>query len=274
MNSSDPFVLIRGGGDLGSGAAYRLFRCGIPVLITDLPYPLCVRRLVCFSEAIPRGRMMVDDLSAQRVDHSDDMWRIFQAGEIPVMADEDNLVSSSLHPLALVDARMMKTESDTKLTMAPLVIGLGPGFTAGVNCHAVVETNRGGNLGRVFWDGRAEENTGIPEKVGHYQAERVLRAPAAGLFHPLVEIGDHVAAGQVLFDVAGVNVRAIFKGVVRGLLAPGTRVSLNMKVGDIDPRDDPRLCYQISDKALSVGGGVVEAILTRPEIRNKLLCRV
>jgi xanthine dehydrogenase accessory factor len=242
------------------------------VIVTDLANPLCVRRLVCFSEAIHIGTMTIEGITARLVSSIVEIRPMIDSGEIPVMIDQTEPIQKRINPLVIVDARMFKTETDTRLTDAPLVIGLGPGFTAGGNCHAVVETNRGGNLGRVFWQGRAEDDTHIPESIGPYRTERVLRAPADGEFHPFVEIGSHVDAGQELFEVQGIVSTALFKGVVRGLLAERTMVTPDMKVGDIDPRDDENLCNQISDKALSVGGGVLEAVLSKPEIRKRLFC--
>jgi xanthine dehydrogenase accessory factor len=148
-----------------------------------------------------------------------------------------------------------------------LYIGLGPGFTAGVNCHAVVETNRGHRMGRVIWQGSAEADTGLPEQIAGQQAERVLRAPADGVLVNHFEIGAHVDGGQAVAEVAGKQVTAPFSGVLRGILYPGLKVYQGQKIGDLDPRDDPRLCALVSDKALAVGGGVLEAILTRPDLR-------
>ena len=157
---------------------------------------------------------------------------------------------------------MAKRNIDTHISDAPLVIALGPGFIAGVDCHAVVETNRGHRLGRVIWQGAAEANTGTPGIVAGKGRERVLRAPVTGVASWRVEIGDRVRERQILGDVAGHEIAAPFDGVVRGLIAPGTTVPVGLKIGDIDPRDDVESCFTISDKALAIGGGVLEAILT------------
>jgi xanthine dehydrogenase accessory factor len=157
---------------------------------------------------------------------------------------------------------MAKRNIDTTIDQAPLVIALGPGFTAGVDCHAVIETNRGHRLGRVIWQGAAEANTGTPGLVGGKGVERVLRAPVAGIVSWRVDIGDRVREGEIMGDVAGIAIKAPFDGVVRGLIAPGTAVPERLKIGDVDPRGDVEACYTISEKALAIGGGVLEAILT------------
>jgi len=175
-----------------------------------------------------------------------------------------------LKPDVIVDARLLKTIVNHRVDQIPLLIGLGPGFTAGINCHAVVETKRGQNLGRVYWQGSSEPNSGIPEMVLGYVEDRVLRAPTDGKFKGLVKIGQIVAKGEQLAIVSGIQVTAAFDGVVRGLLADGVPVTRGMKVGDLDPRLDVDLTLFVSDKALAVGGGVLEAILTRPELRQKL----
>ncbi len=132
-----------------------------------------------------------------------------------------------------------------------------------MNCQAVIETRRGPMLGRVYWRGGPDPDTGLPEG----DPQRVLRAPADGEFIAHVEIGSHLEAGQAIAEVAGQTVTAPFPGILRGLLHPGLMVTRGLKIGDIDPRDDPRVCQFVSDKALSVGGGVLEAILNRPELR-------
>jgi xanthine dehydrogenase accessory factor len=162
---------------------------------------------------------------------------------------------------------MTKHLPETGIDSADLVIGLGPGFVAGENCHAVVETNRGHRLGRVIWQGTPQCDTGIPERVVDHGAERVLRAPADGVLQAYAKIGDHLEAGQPVVEVAGQPVLAPFRGVLRGLLHPGLCVRQGLKVGDVDPRDDPLYCSLVSDKSLAIGGGVLEAILSRPELR-------
>lgn len=264
-------VVILGGGDLASGVALRLHRAGLRVAITELAQPLVVRRKVSFAEAVYTGETTVEEVTARRVNDPTDMLRILQVfakGQLPVLVDPDAAAVKLLHPSVLIDARMLKREVALFPIPINLIIGLGPGFTAGENCHAVVETNRGHMLGRVIWKGSGEPDTGVPEAVGDRRADRVLRAPAEGIFQPGAEICDHVEAGQQIAEVNGQPLVAPFKGVLRGLLHPGLQVHVGDKVGDLDPRDDDRFCRLVSDKSLAVGGGVMEAILSRSEFRS------
>jgi xanthine dehydrogenase accessory factor len=263
-------IYVRGGGDLASGVVFRLFRAGIPVAVAELPQPLVVRRLVSFAEAVYRGSFQVEGIPAQLVPDTLSALDLLSRGIVPVLIDPEGHKQRELEPLVIVDGRMLKHQPDINLQDAPLIIGLGPGFSAGENCHAVVETNRGHALGRVIWEGTAEADTGIPEAVSRYRAERVLRSPAAGVLIARTEIGSLLSAGQPIAEVSGQVIYAQFDGVLRGLVHPGINVRQNMKIGDLDPRRDPAYCTRISDKSLAVGGGVLEAVLTRPEIRNKL----
>ncbi len=270
-------IIVRGGGDLGSGVAVRLHRAGMRVIITELPQPLVVRRLVSFAEAVYRGRNLVEDVEGVKVEHLTDLREALKSGFVPVIIDPDcrllfelNHVYPDLFPAVLVDARMMKREPDLDFPAAPLVIGLGPGFTAGENCHAVIETKRGFHLGRVIWKGSASPDTGIPEGFGGAYHERVLRAPTEGVFRSYREICDLVETGELIAEVDSSPIYAPFKGVLRGLLHPGLRVEQGTKVGDLDPRCNPAYCTLISDKSLAVGGAVLEAILTRADLRWKL----
>jgi xanthine dehydrogenase accessory factor len=267
-------VLIRGGGDLASGVALRLHRAGLQLLITELPEPLVVRRRVSFAQAIFQGWTTVEEVTARRVDDLTQALKIISRGEIPVLVDpqaESLLELRSVfpihEPIVLVDGRMIKRPPELSMQAANLVIGLGPGFIAGENCHAVVETQRGYNLGRVLWQGEPERDTGIPDRVTDYGFDRVLRAPTEGVFQAHADIGDHLEAGQLIANVDGAPVRAPFRGVLRGLLYPGLRVQPRLKVGDVDPRDDPRYCMLVSDKSMAIAGGVLEAILSRSELR-------
>ncbi|HVN55909.1 MAG TPA: selenium-dependent molybdenum cofactor biosynthesis protein YqeB [Anaerolineaceae bacterium] len=263
-------ILIRGGGDLASGVALRLARVGLRVLITELPQPLAVRRLVSFAQVVYDDEMAIEGVHAHLAANLDDAVAWMERGQVTVLVDPDGSAISACRPLVLMDARMRKRPPDTGLDAAPLVIGLGPGFTAGLDCHAVIETRRGPFLGRVIWDGPAEADTGLPDPIAQRQGERVLRAPAAGIFTADKNIGDTLSVGQQIAEVAGQPIRAPFPGMLRGLLQSGTPVSRGVKVGDIDPRLDPRLPGLVSDKALAVGGGALEAILTCAEIRRRL----
>jgi xanthine dehydrogenase accessory factor len=257
------FVIIRGGGDLASGAALRLHRSGLAVVIIELPEPLAVRRRVCFATAVYAGIIQVEGCPACRVDDPEDaqcIKDVLAEGRIPVLVDPNGFAIEFLRPKVVVDARMMKKHVRRPYNPVQLLIGLGPGFSAGDNCDAVIETCRGDSIGRVIWKGEAQPNTGSPEAVGGHQEARVLRAPADGLVETFVNIGDHLAAGQTIAQVGEHFVSAAFNGVLRGLIHPGLTVKSGMKIGDLDPRDDERLCVQVSDKALAVGGGVLEAI--------------
>lgn len=254
-------VLIRGAGDLASGIALRLHHAGLRLVLLDLEKPTAIRRTVCFSQALIFGRWQVEDTCAVRAKTPEDVEAAWAAGEIPVLADPHCECLSWLRPDALVDAILAKRNHGTKITDAPVVIGVGPGFTAGEDCRCVIETMRGHTLGRCIYTGSAIPNTNIPGLIGGYAGERVLRAPETGIFHQTAEIGAHVRAGDAVGEVGGLPMRCTISGVLRGLLADGTPVTKGMKSGDVDPRDDESCCFTVSDKALAVGGGVLEAIL-------------
>ena len=268
---SDHLILIRGGGDLASGVAWRLHRAGLQMLITEQPQPLAVRRLVSFCEAVYRDAITVEGVTARRAETLDQALSVLHAGQIPVLVDPQLVLCADLKPLALIDARMTKRPpKNGAMDAASLTIGLGPGFVAGENCHVAIETNRGHFLGRTIWQGATQTDTGIPGAVASRQSERVLRAPADGIFHPRIAIGERVARGQVIAEVEGQPINAVFDGILRGLLHAGLPVTRGLKVGDLDPRLDPRYARTISEKSLAIGGGVIEALLTRPEIRTRL----
>ena len=254
-------VLIRGAGDIATGIALRLYRSGIRVVMTDLPRPTAIRRTVCFSQAIVLGETTVEGVRAVRADTASQALERLAEGAVPVLPDPALTCLTSLRPDALVDAILAKKNLGTHITDAPVVVGVGPGFTVGTDCHAVVETMRGHTLGRVIYDGAALPNTNIPGLIGGYAGERVLRAPADGVFHQILNIGDEVKAGDIAGEVDGQPMRCTIGGVLRGLLADGTPVHKGMKSGDVDPRCRPEYCTTASDKALAVGGGVLEAIL-------------
>lgn len=270
MNSGTPQILIRGGGDLATGVAIRLHRCGFPVLITEVKQPRAVRRSVAFAQAVYSGEITVEGVTARLVDGPEDASMLYGKGEIPVMIDPLAESLPILQPKAIVDGRMRKEAPETGKEAAAIVIGLGPGFIAGLDCHAVVETNRGHDMGRVIWEGSAQDDTGVPEAVAGYDVDRVLRSPLKGDFQGVLEIGDLVEQGQVVARVADQDIRATFPGVLRGLLHSGLAVDKGEKVGDLDPRGDVRYCQRVSDKSLAVGGGVLEVLLSSPEIRAGL----
>ena len=254
-------IVIKGAGDLASGVAVRLAHCGFPLVMTDLAHPTAIRRTVCFSEAIRSGSATVEDVTAAFAADVSAVDAILSRGQIAVLADEHADCIRALHPTVVIDAILAKRNLGTRITDAPIVIGLGPGFTAGVDCHAVVETMRGHDLGRVLLHGSAEPNTGIPGSISGFTTERVLRAPQTGVFTEIRHIGDVVEAGETVAEVGGMPIRAAIAGVIRGLLPSGTPVHAGMKSGDIDPRPIQSHCYTVSDKARAIGGGVLEAVL-------------
>lgn len=254
-------VVIRGAGDIATGIALRLWRAGLHPVMTDLEQPTAIRRTVAFSQAIVHGTAAVEGVTAQRADSPAQALELLETGVIPVLIDPQGTCIPVLKPAAVVDAILAKRNLGTKITDAPAVVGVGPGFTAGVDCHAVVETMRGHYLGRALYEGSAQPNTGVPGLIGGFAGERVLRAPADGVFHQLLDIGAQVHMGDIAAVVDGVPMACTLDGVLRGILPEGTPVRRGMKAGDIDPRCAIEHCYCASDKSLSVGGGVLEAVL-------------
>ena len=261
-----PLILIRGGGDLASGVALRLYRTGCKIAILELEKPLSVRRTVSFSEAAYEGVQNVEGVTARLVS-ADQFQDTIDAGEIPVLVDPNanilrNQFLTSPRSTFVIDARLMKSAPEPLAMDVALHIGLGPGFSAGENCHAVVETRRGHTLGRVYWSGSAQADSGLPEG----DPRRVLRAPHAGIITTHAHIGGHLNEGQLIAEIQSSteNIKSEiispFDGILRGLIHPGLEVTGNLKIGDVDPRNDPALCTLVSDKALAVGGGVLEAI--------------
>ena len=253
--------MLRGGGALATGVAWHLTRRGWPVVVLELPEPLTVRRTVALSTAVTDGEITVQGMRGVLVDSPRQALAAARGGDVAVLVDPALPSSGSLRAEVVVDARLAKRNLDTSIDDAEVVVALGPGFTAGVDCHAVVETMRGPNLGRVIWTGQAQPDTGTPAEVGGRSADRVVRAPAGGRVEWRIAIGDAVTGGQPLGEVGDATVRAPFDGVVRGAIRAGMRVRAGLKIGDVDPRGDPAACWEISDKALAVGKGVLEAAL-------------
>jgi xanthine dehydrogenase accessory factor len=254
-------VVIRGAGDLATGIALRLWRARMQVIMTETERPTAIRRTVCFSQAVVCGEATVEDITARKASSEEEALCLLEQGMIPVLVDPTGACIPALEPDAVVDAILAKRNLGTRITDAPVVVGVGPGFTAGEDCHAVVETMRGHYLGRAIYRGSAMPNTGIPGLIGGFAGERVLRAPADGVFCRLLEIGAQVKMGDVAGTVGGEPMICTLDGILRGILADGTPVHKGMKAGDIDPRCEMDHCYCASDKAIAVGGGVLEAIL-------------
>lgn len=254
-------VVIKGGGDLATGVAHRLFRSGFSLIITELAQPTVVRRTVAFAQAVFSGSCVVEGVTAVKTNIAE-VEQVIAAKQIPVIIiDETSECIKKCRPLAVVDAILAKRNTGTYKHDAGLVIALGPGFTAGVDVDAVIETMRGHALGRVIVDGAAASDTGVPGEIGGYTTERLLRSPCAGILRGICSIGETVSLGQIVAEVSGRPVRAKISGVLRGLINDGSNVQAKMKIGDIDPRCIRSQCYTISDKARAIGGGVLEALL-------------
>lgn len=254
-------ILIKGAGDIATGIAVRLKNSGMQVVMTEIAIPTTVRRSVAFSRAVYEGSAVVENITAKLVLDFAQIPAVLQRDEIPVLIDPRCEVLKSIHFDAVVDSILAKKNLSPDPTQAPVVIGVGPGFSVPQDCHCVIETQRGHDLGRCIYQGCAAKNTGIPGEIGGYTVERLLRAPCDGIFHPILAIGDIVKAGQTVAMVDDQPVTAQIDGIVRGLLQDNVPVKAGMKSGDIDPRGCYEHCFTVSDKARAVGGGVLEAIL-------------
>lgn len=258
--NANKLILIRGGGDLASGVAAVLHRNGWQVVISELSGPLVVRRKVAFAEAVWESEVMVEGIQAVLASSDIKIEQALVEGKIPVIIDRDATISERIDFRAIVDARMLKRFQSDEIGKKTPLIGLGPGFIAGENCLAVIETNRGENLGKVIWQGSAERDTGVPAIVEGRGLERVLYSQNEGIIKTFAEIGDIVAEGQLLAEIGGEAVLSPFDGTLRGMLRDGLCVKAHTKVGDVDPRMDPSLAIQISDKAIIIGQGVLEVV--------------
>lgn len=269
MQEQQPWVLVRGAGDLATGVVVRLHCCGFRVAVTECADPSAIRRRAALCEAVWQGQATVEGVTCRRVTDTDEAARVSQAGEVPLLVDERAACVAALRPAAVVDAILAKRNLGTSREMAPITVGLGPGFTAGEDVDAVVETMRGHHLGRVILQGAAIPNTGVPGVIAGYAAERVVHAPASGEMvfvqdenGQTVDIGALVHKGQEIAHVGGVPVLATIDGVLRGLIRAGYPVTAGLKIADIDPRPEQvAYCDTVSDKARAIGGGVVEALL-------------
>lgn len=246
---------------MASGIAHRLHQCHMRILITEAEAPTAVRRTVAFAEAVYDGSQTVEGVKAIKAGSLQQALRVWHDGGIPVMVDPEAEIRREFKPIVVIDATMAKKNSKTTILDAPLVIGIGPGFTAGADVHAVVESNRGYHLGRVIWQGQAEADTGVPAPVAGHADARVLRAPKHGRFRAFRKIGDVVQQGEIVGEVDGMPIRAQIAGLIRGLLRDDILVPQGLKAGDVDPRTERGYCYLISGKPRAIGGGVVEAIL-------------
>ncbi len=254
-------VGVKGAGDLASGTIHRLHRAGFAVVAAELPQPLALRRTVAFAEAVYSGAVEIEGLTGVRTSSLEEVRTTLEQGQVPVLIDPDGTLLRALQPTALVDATLAKRNTGIRLSDAQVVLALGPGFEAGVDAHAVIETNRGHNLGRVYLNGCAEPDTGVPGDIAGFTSERLLRAPADGPLFAQHAIADVVQAGEVVATVGKTPLYAQIGGVLRGLAHDGLVVRQGMKVGDIDPRARREHCFSISDKSRAIAGGVLEALL-------------
>ena len=261
-------IIVRGGGDLATGSIYKLKRSGFPVLILEGANPSAIRRNVAFCEAVYQGTQTVEDMTCYLAASPDQAEQFLLEGKLAVLVDPMGESISKLQPLAVVDAILAKKNLGTNRNMAPITVALGPGFTAGSDVDAVIETKRGHNLGRVLWEGSAAPNTGIPGIIGGFGKERVIHSPAKGILRNVKHITDTVSKDEVIAvvetDNGTVPVKATLDGILRGLIRDGYPVNVGFKIADIDPRaDEYNNCFTISDKARCIAGGVFEAILQR-----------
>lgn len=254
-------VIIKGAGDLASGVGHRLQKAGYQIIMTDLAKPTAIRRSVAFSQALIDGETTIEGVTGRAAKDPKEAFEISKQGDIALLADPEGQCVKVLKPVALVDAILAKVNLGTSIDDAPLVVALGPGFTAGMDCHYVIETQRGHDLGRIYDQGQAQPNTGVPGPIEGYTTERILRAPTEGIFVPLAKIGDYVHAGQSVALVENQPVIAEISGVLRGLLPDQTKVHKGMKSGDVDPRCKKEHCFTVSDKARALGGSVLEVLL-------------
>lgn len=260
-------ILVIGAGDIGTGVIARLHRAGFQPVAADLPQPMAIRHTVSLCSAVNEGEYRVEELKAVHVNNDPgktqlirDIEHLIDEGKIPVVTSDIAELINHWKPEVIVDARILKVESTLKTSMAPLVIGLGPGFVAGDHSHAVIETMRGHYMGRVIRTGHALDNTGVPGNVGGETAKRVIHAPASGVLKAKAHIGDKVAQDDIIATIDSTEVKARISGVLRGLIHNDTEVVKGLKIADVDPRCDPEACYTISDKAVAIGGAVLEAV--------------
>lgn len=266
MRNMENLIIVRGGGDIATGTIYRLYQCGFQVLVLEIPAPSAIRRNVAFSEAVYQGQQRVEDVTCFLAENLEDAVSMLNAGKLVMLVDPDGESIRKLKPMAVVDGILAKKNLGTNKGMADITVALGPGFEAGKDVDAVIETMRGHSLGRVIYQGKAMKNTGVPGVIGGYAKERVIHSPAKGRLKNVKKITDTVKQGDIIamIETGGesIPVTATIDGLLRGLIRDGYPVTKGFKIADIDPRtDEYDNCFTISDKARCIAGGVLEAIL-------------
>jgi len=258
------FIGIKGAGEMASAIACRLFKSNFKnTFMMETENPMAVRRQVSFCEAIHDGKVVVEGVEAVKVLRTDDFKTAWSKEKIPVIVDQNWISIKSIKPHVVIDAIVAKKNLGTNLNEALLVIGLGPGFEAGKDVHIVIETDRGHNLGRIISKGSAKPNTGIPGNISGFTKERVLRAPCSGIFDSSLSIGSFVIKDDIIGYVDDKPVIAKIDGIIRGQIRNNSRVTDKLKIGDIDPRGKIEYCSTISEKARTISGSVLEAILSK-----------
>lgn len=269
----DRLIIVRGGGDIATGTIYRLYQCGFKVLVLEIENPSAIRRNVAFSEAVYQGKQKVEDVTCYLADSIEDAIKMLEENKLVMLVDPDGDSIQELEPMAVVDAILAKKNLGTNSKMAPITIALGPGFEAGKDVHAVIETMRGHCLGRIIYEGSARPNTGIPGPIAGYAKERVIHSPEKGILRNIKKITDTVKQGEVIAKIetetGDVAISATINGLLRGLIRDGYPVTKGFKIADIDPRiEEYNNCFTISDKARCIAGSVLEAILHLDRLRR------
>lgn len=254
-------VIVRGGGDVATGTIQKLNRVGFDVLVLEIEKPTCIRRNVAVAQALFEGEIQIEDIRAVKCENLEEIKKAFDEGLIAVTVDPEGRFIDELKPIAVIDGILAKKNLGTNRDMAPITIGLGPGFEAGVDVDLVIETNRGHDLGRLIFEGPAAANTGNPGNINGFTTERILRASACGRLHIIKDLGSVVKKGEAVAEVSGKKIHSGLDGMVRGMINEGLEVSEGMKIGDVDPRVIPRNAKTISDKARLIGGGSLEGLL-------------
>lgn len=255
-------VVVRGAGEMASGVIRCLFTAGFEVIALEQPSPTCVRRYVSFAEAFFEKEISIEGVTSVLVDSAEEAIGTITRRCVPLLIDPNAGLLPILEPMAVVDGRMLKEKADSASYAAPIAIGLGPGFAAGENCQTVIETNRESDPGRIIYSGSARSYTGVPSPVNGISLDRVLRSPAEGKFNSFCKITDSVKSGQVIGEVASISIASRIDGIVRGLIRDGLTVTVNQKLGDVDPRGIREYCYKMSDKAKAIGRGTLEALMS------------